>query len=535
MRIAVASVVVGTVLSAVLVAPTAQAAERAPAASPGCSTAATSDADGDGRSDELVPVPGKADATGEVVEMDGSPEGLVGVRAFAQGHGGLPAAGGTAARFGRDVATGDIDGNGCADAAVAAPADRAASTRSDLVEHGSVTILLGERGTGWTTTGSQLVTAATLHLPAPTLTESGTATVVRTLSEPVLGDFDGDGHDDLVLVEREEVQESTTPTMVRLVLVPGSAHGLLLDQAHEVSAPSLHTGVNGFFEGRDVLLAAAPVRGGRFDDLAVAIGGANTRNGEPEHGNVSEHPVVDVLYGGSGGLGSGRATQVWDRERGGVPGTDSRAASGDDSARIAVTFGDFDGDGRADLAFALPRQNTVIVVRGASTGLAAKGVQVIQRGRGGLLGSAPTQNDVFGSALAAGDFNGDGDTELVVGSADGSISVVPGTHAGGLTGTGDLLWNQATAGIPGAKESGTEFGVRLSVGWYGRGLGQDLLVADPSAGDGKGSATELFGSRTRNVGLVKAHATVITESTPGVPGTWETYDYFGGLQRTGGL
>jgi hypothetical protein len=241
-----------------------------------------------------------------------------------------------------------------------------------------------------------------------------------------------------------------------------------------------------------------------------------------------------VLYGGSGGLKTGGATQIWDRERGGVPGADSRNETGDDSARIAVTFGDFNGDGRADLAYSLPLQNTVIVLRGRSSGLASTGVQVLQRGSGGLLGTAPRNQDVFGSAVAAGDFNADGDDELVVGSSDGSVSIVPGTHANGLTGTGDLLWDQATSGIPGAKEVGTEFGARLATGSYGGATGEDLLVSDPVAGTSRGSLTEFFGGRTRNVGLVKTGATVITESTPGVPGTAEIYDSFGGLQRTGG-
>lgn len=533
MRVRVPIAVAAVLLTAAVSGPPAHAATRAAVARRGCSTVATSDADGDGRSDALVPVPGKASGTGEVIEMDGSPEGVVGVRAFAQGHGGLPAARGTAAQFGKDVATGDITGDGCADAAVSAPADTAASAVANLSEHGSVTILYGERGEGWTTTGSQLITAATLHLPAPTLATAG-APVVRTLSEPVLGDFDGDGHDDLVMVERSELRTTPGTTSVHLVVVPGSSSGLLLDRAEEVTAPSLQTGGGGTFEGHEVLLAAGSVSGGRFDDLAVAIGGANVRNGRPEHGNVSEHPVVDVLYGGSGGLESGRATQIWDRERGGVPGTDSRSGTHDDSARVAVTFGDFDGDGRADLAYSLPLQNTVIVLRGRSAGLGSAGVQVLQRGTGGLLGTAPKQQDVFGSALAAGDFNADGDDELVVGSSDASISVVPGTHASGLTGTGDLLWDQATSGIPGAKEALSGFGARLTTGSYGRGSGEDLLVADPSYRVSTGSVTELFGGRTRNVGLVKTNATVITESTPGVPGAAVEYDEFGGLQRTGG-
>jgi hypothetical protein len=130
-----------------------------------------------------------------------------------------------------------------------------------------------------------------------------------------------------------------------------------------------------------------------------------------------------------------------------------------------------------------------------------------------MLGSGGA--DDVGAALAAGDLNGDGDDELAVGWRSGRLSVLAGTHAAGLTTVHDLLWSQATPGIPGPAERGTRFGAHLAAGWYGHGRGQDLLVSDPAARGGAGSVTVLFGSTTRNVGLRAVGAQVLHGAAPG--------------------
>src|SRR5438067_69051 len=84
-----------------------------------------------------------------------------------------------------------------------------------------------------------------------------------------------------------------------------------------------------------------------------------------------------------------------------------------------VAKGDFNGDGIADLAIGVPLADVggvpdagaVHVIYGSATGLTATGNQMFTQGSNGVLDRAEL-NDRFGSALAAGDFNGDGYSDL---------------------------------------------------------------------------------------------------------------------------
>jgi FG-GAP repeat len=80
---------------------------------------------------------------------------------------------------------------------------------------------------------------------------------------------------------------------------------------------------------------------------------------------------------------------------------------------------DFNGDGAADLAIGAPGENSasgvVHVLYGSGTGLTATGSQLWSQDSPGIAGGAEA-GDIFGFALAAGDFNGDSRADLAIGA-----------------------------------------------------------------------------------------------------------------------
>jgi hypothetical protein len=118
---------------------------------------------------------------------------------------------------------------------------------------------------------------------------------------------------------------------------------------------------------------------------------------------------------------SGFGNQYWHQGSTGILG------ALEDSGRFgrALAAGDFDGDGFDDLAVDAPREvvagvvgptgeGAVHVLYGTGNGLSAAGDQVWHQGSFGIFG-APEDDDLFGQAVAAGDFDGDGLDDLAVG------------------------------------------------------------------------------------------------------------------------
>jgi len=143
--------------------------------------------------------------------------------------------------------------------------------------------------------------------------------------------------------------------------------------------------------------------------------------------------------------------------------------------------GDFNGDGFCDLAIGTPGEDlganadagAVFVVYGSAAGLnmGPQAPLLIHQDVGTVEGAAEP-GDQFGAHLIAGDFNGDGNDELVVGipSEDvgalvdaGAIQEFFGT-AGGLTTLGDVLLTRGTFGST-SDLQGYRFGASLATGY----------------------------------------------------------------------
>jgi hypothetical protein len=254
-------------------------------------------------------------------------------------------------------------------------------------------------------------------------------------------------------------------------------------------------------------------------------------------GTATGAGAVNVLYGSAAGL-TGTGSQAFFQGTGGAPG---RAETFDEFGS-ALAAGDFNSDSFADLAVGVPFEGVgtavaagaVNVLYGSAAGLTGTGSQAFWQGPGGA-GGALEDDDQFGSALAAGDFNADGVDDLAVGApgedvgtaADaGAVGVLYGS-AGGLTGTGSQQFRQGAGGVGGTAEPDDRFGWALAAGGFNTNSAADLAVGVPlediGTVDSAGAVNVLYGSAT---GLTGTGSQQFWQGAGGVPGAAES-DFFG--------
>ncbi|WP_349017389.1 FG-GAP-like repeat-containing protein [Streptomyces cavernicola] len=344
-----------------------------------------------------------------------------------------------------------------------------------------------------------------------------------------------------------------------LTVVPGGLDGPVAEARKTLTQSG--PGVPGVSESGDNFGAATEwgdVNGDGYADLAIGAPGEDDTSGHADRGAVTilygpgldtgtsfttddGAPTTGAKFGSAvtvGDFNSDGKADVFAAATGSGGGWYARTGSGSGtggaltSATGALAYadaasGDFNRDGYADVALNYRDQSGIGRVawfKGSKAGLTRVGVLSVKGGR----------------SIAAGDFNGNGYDDVVIGQpytaesgahAGGQLTMVLGTSTG-FTTTGMRTVHQDTSGVPGAAEAGDALGWSVSAGDVNADGYADVLAGAPreditrdgTARKDAGTSLLVLGTST---GIGGTGTVAYTQDTSGISGATEAGDRLG--------
>jgi len=380
----------------------------------------------------------------------------------------------------------------------------------------------------------------------------------RALLTAVAADFNGDGVSDLAIgIPSQTVAGASGAGAVQILYGTVRSPFVRPDGTFNIGT----TGLTAF--NNKLITETSLGQGSQADDgfgKALVAGDFNRDGiadlaiGSPGRAvnGASGAGAVFIVYGSRSGLRS-TAAQMW------TEASLNLTATAGDHFGSALATADFDINHWTDLAVGIPNSTAggnanagaVAAIYGRQGQLRVRGNQLWDQSK--LSAGSVGTGDVFGSALAAGDFNADGFRDLAVGAPGqtvsgnagaGAVNVIYG-HSGGLNAANNQFWTVDGTNIKGNHNANAQFGFALAAGDFNDDSRTDLAIGAPGedisadttvtpnkpAVSNAGAVHVLYGTSSR---LTATNSQLWDENNTGVTGsTAASGDRFGAAVAAG--